>query len=221
MARLARVVVPGHPHHVTQRGVRSMRVFRQPADYARYLDLMRAQARRFGLEFLAWCLMPDHIHLVVIPRHENSLARAIGEAHRRYTCRVNAEEGVQGYLFQGRFCSCVLDERHLLAAARCTELAPVRAGLAERPQDYEYSSARGHLEVEHPDPLLEDRTLKGLVDDWEELLRGTDEEVEANLRSRTRLGRPAGDMKFIKRIERLTGRVLRIKKRGRKPRSQP
>jgi len=221
MARLARVVVPGHPHHVTQRGVRSMRVFREPADYERYLDLLRAQSRRFGLEFLAWCLMPNHVHLVAVPAGEDSLARAIGEAHRRFTCARNEAEGVKGYLFQGRFFSCVLDEPHLLAAVRYAELNPVRARLAPRPEDYPYSSAPARVDAQGLDPLVADPTLAGLVENWQEFWREADEPAEANLRARTRTGRPAGSMRFVKRIERLTGRVLREKKRGRKSKRTP
>src|SRR5512135_1340564 len=114
MTRLARAVVPGYPHHVTQRGVRSTVVFRDDFERGAYLDLLREQSARFGLKFLAWCQMSNHVHLVVVPREERSLALAVGEAHRRYTRMRNFAEGVRGYLFQGRFGSCVLDERHLL-----------------------------------------------------------------------------------------------------------
>ncbi|MGH8544076.1 MAG: transposase [Gammaproteobacteria bacterium] len=94
------------------------------------------------------------------------LARAIGEAHRRYTRMKNFAEGVRGYLFQGRFGSCVLDESHLLAAARYIELNPVHAGMVAKAEEYAWSSAQFHLGLLAADPLVKDRTLLGLVEDW-------------------------------------------------------
>ena len=127
MPRIARVVAPGLPHHVTQRGVRSTDVFDDAADRELYLRLMREQAERAGLAFLAWCLMSNHVHFIVVPKRTDSLARGIGEAHRLYTRAKNFRAGVRGYLFQGRFGSCVLDEPHLMAAARYVDLNPVAA----------------------------------------------------------------------------------------------
>ena len=124
MARISRVVLPGYPHHVTQRGVRSIPIFGNDDDRRVYLEVMAEQLNRFAVEVLAWCLMTNHTHLVAIPKDQVALARAIGEAHRRYTRRKNVAEGVRGYLFQGRFGSCALDEPHLLAAARYVELNP-------------------------------------------------------------------------------------------------
>jgi len=221
MARLARAVVGGYPHHLTQRGVRSMAVFRGDLDRQAYLDLLREQSARFGLKFLAWCLMTNHVHLVVVPEAERSLALAVGEAHRRYTRLRNFAEGVRGYLFQGRFCSCVLDERHLLAAARYVELNPVRAGLVRRAQDWGWSSARYHLGQAESDPLVTDGTLMGLVrgaEGWRELLAEEDGEAQEQLRRATRTGRPAGDGRFLGRMEKLTGRELRPKRPGPEPR---
>jgi len=122
MARLARVVVPGYPHHVTQGGNRRLPTFLSEDDYAAYLGLMGKQCAAFGLEVLAWCLLPNHVHLVAVPRTQDALAGAIGEADRRYTRRINFREGWRGHLWQERFYSCVLDGPHALAAARYVEL---------------------------------------------------------------------------------------------------
>ena len=103
MARLARVVIPHVPHHITQRGVRSMDVFSCNRDRTLYLDLLREHGQRFGLEILAYCLMSNHIHLVAIPKNEQSLGKGLGEAHKRYTRMFNFRSGARGYLFQGRF----------------------------------------------------------------------------------------------------------------------
>ena len=118
MARISRAVIPGYPHHLTQRGVRSIPIFRNDGNRKKYLQFMREQTQRFGVEILAWCLVTNHVHFVAIPKKPDSLARAFGEAHHRYTRMRNLAEGVRGYLFQGRFGSCVLNERHLLAAVR-------------------------------------------------------------------------------------------------------
>ena len=133
MARLARLVIPGLPHHVTQRGNRRQPTFFNNGDYAAYLELMADWCREEGVEIWSYCLMPNHVHLIAVPKTADGLRRAIGEAHRRYTRRVNFREQWRGYLWQGRFASFLVDEPHLLAAARYVELNPVRAKLVERP----------------------------------------------------------------------------------------
>jgi len=219
MPRMPRLVVPGLPHHVTQRGVRSIDIFRDDADRFAYLDYLRTEGERAGLEFLGWCLMTNHVHLVVAPEKEDSLARGIGEAHKRYTRAVNFREGVRGHMFQGRFGSCVLDERHLMAAARYVELNPVAAGIVDTPEAYEWSSARFHLDGRvKRDELVRDRTLMGLLPepaDWRELLAdGVAEIEEARLAKHLATGRPLGEKEFVRGLERRTGRRLVPRKGG-------
>ena len=216
MARISRVVACGYPHHVTQRGVRSIPIFQTDSDRRAYLDFMAEELNRFGVDVLAWCLMTNHTHLIVVPKDSTVLARAIGEAHRRYTRMKNFSEGVRGYLFQGRFGSCVLDERHLLAAARYVELNPVKAGVVSEAGDYPWSSARFHLGVTSKDALVRDKSLLGLIEDWAEYLQGDDEpRIQPTLLHGIRTGRPAGNEGFIEMIERLTGRDLMMRKAGR------
>ena len=221
MGRIARVVVRHEPHHVTQRGVRSMRVFFSDNDRRTYLQLLRAQGEAHGVSFLAYCLMSNHVHLVAVPKKEDSLARAIGEAHRRYTRMVNFRQGVRGYLFQGRFFSCPLDEAYLLSAVRYVERNPMRAKLVRRPWEYLWSSARYHVGLRKQDTLVEDRDLFGLVDDWRAYL-AIDEEAERvdRLRQTTRTGKPCGDVAFVKRIQRRIGRVLLPRKPGPRPQAK-
>ena len=114
---------------------------------------MAEESERFGVTFLAWCLMTNHVHLIVQPSDSDSLARAIGEAHRRYTRMKNFSEGVRGYLFQGRFGSCVLDQQHLLAAGRYVERNPVRAKLVKEATESLWSSCRFNCGLEENDPL--------------------------------------------------------------------
>ncbi|MSM38134.1 MAG: transposase [Geobacter sp.] len=219
MARISRIVVPGYPHHVTQRGVRSMDVFHSDEDRRAYLAFLSEEAARFNVEILSWCLMTNHVHFIAVPNSETSLARGFGEAHRRYTRMKNFSQGVRGYLFQGRFSSCVLDQRHLLAAARYVALNPVVAGMVETPWEYPWSSTRYHCGLSDHDPLVKDRTLLGLVTDWREFLSCKASTEPDRLQQSIRTGRPAGDEQFIAAIENLTGRELKIKPAGRPSKS--
>jgi putative transposase len=191
MARLARVVAPGFPHHITQRGNRRQQTFFCDEDYQAYLDLMGEWCGTHGVEIRAYCLMPNHVHLIAVPRSADGLRRALGEVHRRYTRMVNFREGWRGHLWQGRFASYVLDERYLLTAARYIELNPVRAGLVEAPTRYRWSSAAAHArgrddEVVTVGPLLD------LAPNWRSFLaRVLREEDIKLLRSIARTNRPA------------------------------
>ena len=214
MARLPRLVVPGYPHHLTQRGVRSMDVFTSDNDRIFYLSFVAEECKRHGVEILAWCLMTNHVHFVAVPKTEQALARAFGEAHRRYTRMKNFAEGVRGYLFQGRFSSSVLDQNHLLAAVRYVELNPVHAGITPLAEMYTWSSARFHLGLVENDPLVADTGLFELVSNWEEFLLHDDGGIESVVVA-TRTGRPAGDEAFLDKVESVTGRNMRRKMAGR------
>ena len=145
MARRPRIVVPGLAHHVTQRGNRREPIFFETGDQEVYRDLLAEQAHKARLAVWAYCLMPNHVHLIVVPEDEDGLGRAIGEAHRRYTNFVNARGRWTGHLFQSRFASVAMDDAHLTAAVRYVSLNPVRARLAARPEDWAWSSVRAHL----------------------------------------------------------------------------
>ena len=217
MARLARVVIPSMPRHVTQRGNRRQQTFFSDDDYAAYVELMADRCREEGVAIWAYRLMPNHVHLIAAPACEQGLRRAIGEAHRRYTRRINFREKWRGYLWQGRFASFVMDEAYLLAAVRYVELNPVRANLVGNAADWPYSSAQAHLWA-RDDGLAQVGPLLALVNDWRAFLASaTPEEELQQLRDHARTGRPLGDARFVERLERLVGRVLRPQKRGRKP----
>ena len=145
MARLARVVIPGIAHHVTQRGNRRLPVFFSDDDRRLYLALLREGCAAARVACLAWCLMDRHVHLILVPQTADGLRAALGEAHRRYTRAINFREGWRGYLFQGRFASYPMDDEHLMAAMRYVERNPVAAGLAAAAGDWRWSSARSHL----------------------------------------------------------------------------
>jgi putative transposase len=145
MARMARAVAPGLPHYVTQRGNRRQQTFFNEEDYQSYLELMSEWCEARQVDIWAYCLMPNHIHLIALPKEKESLTLAIGEAHRRYTRRINFREGWRGHLWQGRFSSFIMDENHLIACTKYIEMNPVRAGLVERARDWPWSSAKAHI----------------------------------------------------------------------------
>jgi putative transposase len=217
MSRISRIVVSGYPHHITQRGVRSMDIFHSDDDRRHYLQAVKEETDRFDVEILSWCLMNNHVHFIAIPQHETSLAKGFGEAHKRYTRMKNFADGAHGYLFQGRFGSCVLDERHLVAAVRYVESNPVRARITKAAWDYPWSSAAFHVGDTEADLLVRDRTLRDLIDDWRVYLADDQDLPAEKIRKATRVGRPAGDQTFIETMERLTGRTLCKQKPGRCP----
>lgn len=216
MARIARLVVPGYPHHVTQRGSRRQPTFFEAGDYRRYVRLLVDHSVQHDLEVWAYCLMPNHVHLVVVPRDEDCLAKCLAQAHRRYALVVNRRNGWKGHLWQERFYSCVMDEQHLLAAVRYTELNPVRAGLCKQAEAWPWSSARAHLGLVK-DKLVTVQPMMTRVADWTSYLAAeeTGEGLDS-VRKHTKTGRPAGGEDFLKELESTTGRVLRKKRPGRK-----
>lgn len=217
MTRLARVVVPGLPHHVTQRGNRREPVFFGDGDYRYYLRLVAAAARAAEAEIWAYCLMPNHVHFVVTPSTPDGLRATFADAHRRYTSFINARRRQTGHLWQGRFASVVMDERHLLAALRYISLNPVRAGLVERATDWPWSSARAHAAGRH-DGIVTVGPALGRIDDFAMFLQQPqDAEAVAALRLSYVTGRPVGGPDWIEALEGRTGRLLARARPGRKP----
>lgn len=214
MARIARIVVPGIPHHITQRGNRSQASFFKDDDYREYISILSASCDLHGVEIWAYCLMTNHVHLIAVPQKTDSLRSAIGEAHRRYTRLINFRQKWRGHLWQERFASFPMNESYLLAAARYVELNPVRARITKDPMTYPWSSARSHI-LGKDDALVKHRQLLDLVPDWKSFLKsGIEEQEIARLRQHERTGRPLGDDRFIKKIEKVVDRVLSKKKPG-------
>ena len=215
MARMARVVLPGIVHHITQRGVRSMNIFYQDKDRKEYLYLLNQQAERVGMQFVAYCLMTNHIHLLVIPQKEDSLRLGIGEAHRLYTRYINFREKTRGHLFQGRYFSCPMDDPYFITAARYVERNPVRAKLCKTADAYLWSSARYHTGVIKKDLLIKSK-YEGVCaqKEWKKFLKS--EPIGINtIKINFRTGRPLGTDDFLKQAEIQTGRKLFPKKPGR------
>jgi putative transposase len=197
-----------------------MDVFFTPGDRETYLGLLRDFGERYGVKFWGYCLMPNHVHLIAVPRNAESLALAIGQAHYRYTRQVNFREGWRGFLWQGRFYSCPLDLVYAEQALRYLELNPMRAEMVASAEEWRWSSAAGHVSgrpdgLTVPVPFIRDGAA------WSELLRrGMEAEELKSLRTYTRTGRPLGSPRFVERAERLLSRTLRPARRGPKVRRQ-
>jgi len=214
MVRIARVVAPGIPHHITQRGNRRQQTFFCEEDYRTYLNLMAEWCSKWKVEVWTYCLMPNQVHLIAVPPSKEALTRAIAGAHRRYTYRVNLRKSWTGHLWQGRFSSFPLNEVHLYTAIQYIELNPVRARLVDEPWQYPWSSAAAHL-AGCDDRLVRVKPLLEMFGDWREYLtRDIPEKEFQALRRHERTGRPLGDETFLANLEETLGLTLRPLKSG-------
>jgi putative transposase len=218
MSRIARAVAPGYPHHVLQRDNYRQTIFDEDADYRLYLDMLGESAAKFGLSIWAYCLMSDHVRFVCVPKDADSLAKALNTLHMRYSQYFNDKKGRHGHLWQGRFMACVLDDPSVFEEVRFIETNPVRAGLAERAEDYPWSSARSHV-IGEPDAVLvvgsdTGRALNRMagvpmcraIPGWRSYLAaGGDEGIVKRTRERLKTGRPAGDAEFVRKLEEIVG----------------
>ncbi len=220
MSRIARVTIPGIPHHITQRGNRRQNVFFSDADRSLYLRLLKDQGKRFGITFWAYCLMDNHVHIIAVPENERSFSHGLGEVHRRYTSILNYREGWSGYLWQGRFASFPLDNSYLYAAMRYVELNPVRAGMVHEPEAYFWSSAKAHV-LKVKDALLGEHFLSDEIKDWKDfLVAGDVDNFGVKFEQHSLTGRPLGEATFIHSLEQKLGRSLSLQRRGPKPKSK-
>lgn len=216
MARLARLVIPGIPYHVTQRGNRRQQTFFEDGDFTLYRDLLAEASRKAGAEVWAYCLMPNHVHLIVVPSDEDGLRRTFADAHRRYTGFINARHRWTGHLWQGRYGAVAMDEAHLVHAARYVALNPVRARLCDSAGQWQWSSARAHLAGKDDDLVIVGPLLERVGDFGNFLGEEEDQQATRALRIAETTGRPVGSSGWIERMEQLSGRSLAPRKRGRK-----
>jgi putative transposase len=213
MARLARVVFPGYPHHVTTRGNRRQDVFCDVKDRRDFIDLLAEYTQKFHLAIWAWVLMTNHIHLVATPHSARSLSNSMRDSLSDYALAFNRRYDYTGHLWQGRFYSSVMDADHLWSTVRYVERNPVRAGLVERAEHYLWSSAGFHCGLRAADPLVTpDSPLIGALNNWSAWLRDPDEQGAIDrIRKNTRTGRPTGSNDFVNQLEAKLGRTLRRK----------
>jgi putative transposase len=214
MARLARAVFPGLPHHVTQRGNGRQQTFFSGADYALYRDLLREHCAASGVAVWSWVLMPNHVHLILVPKDEDGLRRTLSRVHRIYAGRIHERLKRTGHFWQRRFGCVAMDEAHVRAAFRYVALNPVRARLVARAHDWRWSSVRAQLGLEH-DLLTDVEPVRERVPDFAALLRaGEDEEAAMRLRRSESTGRPVGSSAFLEQLEQCYDRKLKPAKRG-------
>jgi putative transposase len=220
MARLARVVVPGLPHHVTQRGNGRARTFFGDADYRLYRDLLTAACAAAAVEIWAWVLMPNHVHLILTPADADGLRRALAPVHRRYAGLIQARRRRTGHFWQGRFGAVAMDEAHLAAALRYGALNPVRAGLVAHACDWPWSSVHAHVDGREDGVTLLSPVRDRFPDFAEFLAAPADPDRLGALRRAETIGRPIGDDSFIAALEARTHRSLKPAKRGPRPRGE-
>jgi putative transposase len=207
--------VPGLPHHVTQRGNRREPVFfgGRGLSAVPYRQLIAAAARRAGAEIWAYCLMPNHVHLIVTPTDQDGLRATFAEAHRRYTAQSTLGSTGRAIYFRAAS-AVVIEEPHLLAAVRYIALNPVAAGLVIRAEDWPWSSARAHL-AGADDELARVAPLRALISDFAALLTApADPATTARIERAPTIGRLLGAPEWIAALERQLGRCLATGKPG-------
>jgi putative transposase len=176
---------------VIQRGNHREAIFFSDQDRLRYLAMLSEACAAQAVRCLAWCLMDNHVHLILVPPDAGALRAALASTHTRFAQRINHARGLSGHLFQGRFASYPMDNAHLMVAVRYVENNPVKAGLVERAEDWRWSSARAHVHLDD-DGLTDVAALGRYVANWRGYLESgveaadRDDAVEAALRS----GRP-------------------------------
>jgi len=219
MPRIARIVAAGYPHHITQRGNYRQKIFADDADRRKYLSLLKEESKRYHLNILAYCLMSNHVHFMVIPQREDSMGKVFKYTNMKYSQYYNNKMKVSGHLFQGRFFSCVLDERHMIACARYIERNPLRANLVRKPYLWSYSSAKIHCGISQDDPLGVNQLFDYIEKnpkEWKEFIETPDNPDEIKgIREKTRTGRPLGTDDFIEKLERQIKRLFKLKSKGR------
>ena len=199
---MKRITIAGLPHHVIQRGLHGRKTFLSDKDYAVYLEIMSDCSRRHGLEIWSYCLMPDHVHLIAIPKEKKSLANCLRAAHGQYTKYINHRTGLKGQFWQGRYSSHLLDEHYLIACARYIEINPVKRDYVDQPEEWQWSSARAHI-MKSDDPLVHAKPLLEHVKrEWRDFLAETRPENEADLfYLHEKNGRPLGNDAFLAMVE--------------------
>ena len=203
MPRIARIVAVGLPHHITQRGNFRQNVFEDDEDRWKYLNWIQEYSNKYKLSTLAYCLMPNHIHFIAIPSREDSFARTFNTAHMRYAQYANRKMQRTGHLWQGRFFSCVLDEQHLMAAARYIERNPVRAKLVDKPWQWKWSSAAAH--TQKGKSLISLENIFAYIDlrssEWEGyIVSEEDKDIVKSIKKHTHVGRPLGSSQFLDKL---------------------
>lgn len=222
MARIARIVGAGYPHHIVERGNNRERVFANPIDYEKYLSFLLKYSDEKEVAVLAYCLMPNHIHLLVRPSGEETLAKMMQGVTLCYSKYFNRENGRTGRLWECRYYSTIIDgDSYLWTVTKYIENNPVRAGLAKNPEDYPYSSAKAHI-LRQKDPILKEPLFN--EDELGEYRRFVkleeDKRILERIRKQTRSGKPLGERGFLETLSEKMGWSLSFRAKGRPRKNQ-
>lgn len=219
MPRIGRVVAVGYPHHITQRGNYRQEIFADNTDRKKYLSILNTESKRYKLIILVYCLMPNHVHFIVVPEREDSMGNVFKYVNMQYSQYFNQKEEERGHLFQGRFFSSVMDERHTIICARYIERNPVRAKMINKPWNWKWSSARFHCGMEGDDVLGVNNFFDYTGEEkegWMKFIDESDSPQEIKeIREQTKKGRVLGGVDFTKMLEKKLNRILVLKTRGR------
>jgi putative transposase len=222
MPRIARIVGTGYPHHIVERGNNRERVFANPIDYEKYLSFLSKYSEEKETAVLAYCLMPNHIHLLVRPPGEDTLAKMMQGITLCYSKYFNRENGRTGRLWECRYHSTVVDgDTYLWTVSKYIENNPVRAGIVKKPEDYPYSSAKAHI-LREKDPVLKEPLFgTGELDEYRRFVKSEeDKRILEQIRKQTRSGKPLGDVGFLETLSEKIGRSLSFRPKGRPRKSQ-
>lgn len=216
MPKIKRIVVPGEPHHITQRGNYRQRVFFRERDYEDYLGLVGKFAEAEGVRILAYCLMPNHVHLIAVPEEVDSLHRAFERIQGDYARNIHVRLHRKGHFWEGRYRSVPMDNEHFWAAMVYIERNPLSAGLVKRAEEWRWSSAQFRLcGIEQPYLNLSYWREKYTARQWRKRLEIglTDAAMLERIELATLRGIPLGNRDYLSRLEREFG--ININGRGR------
>ncbi|MDT8442727.1 MAG: transposase [Desulfuromonadales bacterium] len=212
MPRHSRMVAIGYPHHITQRGNNREPVFFDDEDRFTYLNLLEHYSGKFQLTIWAYCLMTNHVHLLIVPNEDETLSKGVGLVHLAYTRHVNRKYKRTGRLWQNRFFSSIVDtDSYLWAVARYIENNPVAAGMVEGAGEYEWSSARHHLGYNSDaDPLLKDSSWLSQADceSYQNFLGEDGRRMATMINHATRNGKPICSPERLSHFEELCNRIF-------------
>jgi putative transposase len=220
MPRRKRLIVPGLPHHITQRGNNRGQVFDSDTDRQVFLDLLGRYSQQYSLAIWSYCLMTNHVHLVAEPASERSTRNVLGRLEADYARYLNVRRRTSGHLWQARFYSVPMDFSHCWRAIAYVERNPVRAGIVETAEEYRWSSAAPRIGVREAPVWLDlDRWREQwTVENWLELgqSHAGGDAIGVELREATLTGYPLGE-ELVNRLEAESGRALHRGRGGRPP----
>lgn len=224
MARLARLTVPGYPHHVIQRGNNRQAIFVSPDDHRFMLGLLAENALRFGVQLHAYVLMGNHFHLLATPGSDTGLSQMMQAVGRRYVRYFNDRQGRTGTLWEGRYRSTLVQtERYLLACMAYIDLNPVRAGMVAEARDHPWSSHHHYIGTQ-ADKLVTPHPLYWSLGNtpfarevaYADLVRaGVAADTQAELTASALSGWPLGEASYVADLQKHTQRRVHKGSAGR------